>query len=59
MNKLAVDPPAIADERMENLARAVGMREWHTDYTIRIDFENYFAINRERLLREAALLPLR
>ena len=59
MNRLAIDPPVVADERLENLARAIGMREWHTDHTIKIDFESYFSMNRERLLAEAVLFDNR
>jgi len=57
MSRLAPEPPKpppVADERLDNLAHAIGLREWHTDHSIKINFELYFAINRDRLLAEAA-----
>ena len=50
-------PPVVEDERLYGLARSIGLREWHTNPTIRTNFEAYFAGQQERLLREAAALP--
>ena len=49
--------PIVKDERLYNLARAIGLREWHTSPAIQVDFETYFARQQERLLREAEALP--
>ena len=39
-----------------NLARCIGLREWHTK-GIGVEFEVYFSEQRERLLRQAEALP--
>ena len=52
MTKFNLDnaAPVVKDERLYNLARAIGLREWHTSPAIQVDFETYFARQQERLL---------
>ena len=54
---LDIAPPVVKDDRLYNLARAIGLREWHISPAIKLDFETYFARHEERLLREAEALP--
>ena len=56
--RLDIAPPAVKDERLYNLARAIGLREWHTSPAIQVDFETYFARQQERLLREAEVFAV-
>jgi len=56
MSKLNIVQHQPVDPVLYGIARAVALREWHTNPAIQADFEHYWAANSDRLLRDPEVI---